>query len=47
MEISFMELLVIGIIAFVVLGPEELVKRAHQLGKWVAKFKTELIILRL
>ena len=42
MDISFMEMLVIALIAFVVLGPTELVKRAEQLGRFVGKLKTEM-----
>jgi len=39
-DISFVEFLVIGVIAFLVLGPEELVKRAHQIGRAIGKAKT-------
>jgi Sec-independent protein translocase protein TatA len=42
MEISFGEMVLICLIAFVVLGPKELVRRAHQLGTWIAKLRTEM-----
>ena len=42
MELSFAEMIVIGVIAFLVLGPEELVKRAQQVGQFMAKTRTSL-----
>ena len=42
MEVSFGELVLIALIALTVLGPKELVFRAHQLGRWIAKIRTEI-----
>ena len=42
MEVSFGELVLIALIALIVLGPQELALRAHQLGRWVAKIRTEM-----
>lgn len=36
-DIGFVELLIVGIIALLVLGPERLPKAAHSAGKWVGK----------
>ncbi len=38
-DIGFLELLVIGIISLIVLGPERLPKAARTLGLWVGKAK--------
>lgn len=38
-DIGFLELLVIGVIALIVLGPERLPKAARTLGLWVGKAK--------
>jgi Tat protein translocase TatB subunit len=47
MEISFFELLLIALIGFLVLGPEELLRRAHQLGRFVRKMRTEMNNFRI
>ena len=39
LDMGFLELLVIGIIALIVLGPERLPKAARTLGLWVGKAK--------
>jgi Sec-independent protein translocase protein TatA len=41
MELSFSEMFLVVIIAFLVLGPEELVKRSRQMGQWVGKLRSE------
>ncbi len=41
MELSFFELIMVGVIAFLVLGPTEMVRLSRKLGQWVAKLKTE------
>ena len=38
-DMGFLELLVIGIIALIVLGPERLPKAARTVGLWIAKAK--------
>ncbi len=42
MDISFGEIVLICLIAFLVLGPKELVVRATQLGRWMRKLRTEI-----
>jgi len=41
MEFSFSEMILFFVIAFLVLGPKELVIRSRQVGQWLAKIKTE------
>jgi len=41
MELSFGEILVILIIAFLVLGPDELVRKSRQVGRFIGKMKAE------
>lgn len=41
MELSFSEMLLVAVIAFIVLGPEEMVRRSQQLGRWVGKMRSE------
>ena len=41
MELSFFEIVLVGVIAFLVLGPTEMVRMSHKLGRWIGKFKTE------
>jgi len=41
MDLSFSEILVVCLIAFLVFGPEEFVRRSHELGKFIGKFKTQ------
>ncbi len=38
-DMSFLELLVVGVIALIVLGPERLPKAARTVGLWVGKAK--------
>ena len=47
MEISFFELLLIIVIGFLVLGPAELVVRAHQLGRFMRKLRTQMNNFRI
>jgi Sec-independent protein translocase protein TatA len=39
MELSFGEILVILVIAFLVLGPDELVRKSRDLGRFVGRLK--------
>ncbi len=41
MELSFGEIVVLAILAFVVLGPDELVRQSRRLGRFVGKIRTE------
>lgn len=40
MDFSFIELVLVAVIAFLVLGPEELIRKSQQVGRWVGKLKT-------
>jgi len=42
MDLSFTEMLVIGVIAFLVLGPQELARKAAQLGRFIGKMKNQM-----
>lgn len=42
MELSFPEIILVLVIALFVLGPQELIKYSQQMGRWVAKMKTQL-----
>lgn len=42
MEFSFFEMVLVGLIALLVLGPEELVRKANSIGRWMGKTKAEL-----
>lgn len=42
MELSFPEILLILAIALLVLGPQDLIKTAQQMGRWMGKLKTQL-----
>lgn len=41
MDLSFSEIVVICAIAFLVFGPEEFVRRSHELGRFIGKLKTQ------
>jgi Sec-independent protein translocase protein TatA len=41
LELSFGELLLVAAIAFLVLGPTEMVRRANQLGRFMNRMRTE------
>lgn len=41
MDFSFIEMLTVGLIAFLVLGPKELVRWSEKAGAWVRKFRME------
>ena len=47
MELSFSEILLILVIALVVMGPQDLIKTATQLGRWSAKIKTQFNNLKI
>ena len=47
MEISFGEIVLICLIALVVLGPKEVVLRANQLGRWIARMRTQMNNLKI
>lgn len=40
MDFSFVELVLVAVIAFLVLGPEELIRKSQQVGRWVGKART-------
>jgi Sec-independent protein translocase protein TatA len=40
LDLSFSEIVLVCVIAFLVFGPEEFVKKAAQFGRFVGKFKT-------
>lgn len=42
MELSFFEVLLVGVIAFLVLGPQEMMRLSHKLGIWVGKTRTQM-----
>ncbi len=42
MELSFPEILLILAIALLVLGPQDLIKTAQHMGRWMGKLKTQL-----
>lgn len=42
MELSFFEIVIVAFIALLVLGPEELVRKASTLGRWVGRLRTEM-----
>ncbi len=42
MDLSFFEMVMIGVIAFLVLGPEEMVRKAQTLGRWLGKMKADM-----
>lgn len=42
MEVSFFEMLFVVFIAFLILGPKDLVKYSHLLGRWLGKIRTEV-----
>jgi Sec-independent protein translocase protein TatA len=46
-ELSFGELLLVAAIAFLVLGPTEMVRRAQQLGRFIGRMRTEFNNLRI
>ncbi len=42
MDLSFSEMIVIGVIAFLVLGPQEMARKAAQLGRFLGRMKTQV-----
>jgi sec-independent protein translocase protein TatB len=44
-EIGWTELVLVGVIALVVVGPKDLPKVMHALGRWVAKGRRALVAL--
>lgn len=47
MDVSFGEALLVCLIALLVLGPKELVVRAHQVGRWIGKIRTQANNLKI
>jgi Tat protein translocase TatB subunit len=41
MELSFSEILVVCLIAFLVFGPEDFIRRSRQFGEWMGKMRTQ------
>jgi Sec-independent protein translocase protein TatA len=41
MDFSFSEILLICLIAFLVLGPEEFIKKSQEIGRMVGRLKTQ------
>ena len=41
MELSFPEIFLIVTIAFLVMGPKEMVRVAHRCGLWLGKIRTQ------
>jgi Tat protein translocase TatB subunit len=41
MDLSFSELFIICLVAFLVFGPEDFVRRVHGFGKWLGRLKTQ------
>lgn len=41
MELSFGEIVLVGLIAFLVFGPEDFVRRSRQFGVWVGRMRTQ------
>ena len=42
MELSFTEILIIGLIAFLVLGPKEMIIMAEKIGSYIRKIRMEV-----
>lgn len=42
MELSFSEILAVLVVALLVFGPEEMVRKSRQLGSWIGKMKSEM-----
>jgi len=42
MEVSFMEMLLVGTFAFLVLGPKEMIRFSQSAGRWIGKMRTEM-----
>ena len=47
MELSFGEILLVGVIAFLVLGPEEMVRRSRQFGRFMGKIRSQFNNLKV
>lgn len=39
MELSFSEILVVCLVAFVVFGPEDFIRRSRQFGEWMGRMR--------
>lgn len=46
-DVGFLELIVIGVIALIVLGPERLPKAAHTLGRWLSRARQSFNAIKL
>ncbi len=42
MELSFFEILLVGAIAFLVLGPQEMIRLSQKLGSFVGRTRTQM-----
>lgn len=47
MDLSFLEMVVVGVIAFLVFGPEELIKQAARAGQFVGRMKSQVNNFRI
>ncbi len=41
MDLSFSEVVFVCLVAFLVFGPEDFVRRSRQLGEWLGRMKTQ------
>jgi|GEM_PF-1169182 len=41
MELSFSEIVVVCLVAFLVFGPEDFIRRSRQLGVWLGRMRTQ------
>jgi len=41
MELSFSEILVVCLVAFVVFGPEDFIRRSRQFGEWMGRMRQQ------
>ena len=41
MELSFSEILVVCLVAFLVFGPEDFIRRSRQFGEWLGRMRTQ------
>jgi Sec-independent protein translocase protein TatA len=41
MELSFSEILVVCLIAFLVFGPEDFIRRSRQFGEWMGRIRSQ------
>jgi Tat protein translocase TatB subunit len=41
MELSFSEILVVCLVAFLVFGPEDFIRRSRQFGEWMGRMRSQ------